>query len=173
MLQVARKDEAAFEVLVRRWERSILAFLARMLGSIDEAEDLAAETFWRVWANAPSYRPSGKFKSWLFRIAGNLARSRLRRKKILVWVGLETLPVEPTSPRLRPDELLEEDERRSAVGNALARLPERQRQAVLLRQYEQMSYREIASAMGTSVTAVETLLHRAMGNLGRDLRAGK
>ncbi len=115
----------------------------------------------------------GKFRSWLFRIAGNLARSRLRRRKILGWVGFEpSVHDRPTTMRRdRPEAPVEREEERVAVRRALQKLPARQRQAVVLRQYQGMAYQEIAVTMQTTVSAVETLLHRATVTLRGDLRS--
>ena len=78
MARGGQGDEEAFRLLVTRWERPVFAFLERMLGSREEAQDLGQETFVRVFQQARRYRAAGRFRSWLFRIAGNLARSRLR-----------------------------------------------------------------------------------------------
>ncbi len=87
MAATARGEEAAFRLLVQRWEGQVKAFLIHMLGSVEEAEDLAQDTFVQVFNKAGGYHPEGRFQSWLFRIAGNYARSRLRRRKILGWVS--------------------------------------------------------------------------------------
>ncbi|MBD3335842.1 MAG: sigma-70 family RNA polymerase sigma factor [Candidatus Eisenbacteria bacterium] len=170
MLRGAEGDEDAFALLVRRWEKAVFAFLEMMVGSPEEAQDLAQEAFLRMCRHAPRYRPSGQFRSWLFRIAGNLARSRLRRRKILRWVRFDPVLHDRLIPGDRPDAALERQERRRAVRRALGRLPERQRQALVLRQYEGLAYREIAETMETTVSAVESLLFRAMAALGKELR---
>ena len=124
---------------------------------------------------ADRYQPDGKFQSWLFRIAGNQARSRLRRRKILRWVPLSD--VHDVTPATGPDALdhlsAKDDQRR--VQAAIARLPERQREAIVLKQYQDFSYQEIADAMDTSVSSVQMLLHRAMTAMRKDLisRRGK
>ena len=92
MTLTAEGEETAFSLLVQRWEKDVLSFLIYMLGSVEEAEDLVQETFVQVFRKAGSYRAAGMFKSWLFRIAGNLARSRLRRRKILRWVSFDPAP---------------------------------------------------------------------------------
>ncbi|MFH1842467.1 MAG: RNA polymerase sigma factor [bacterium] len=169
---IAAGDENAFRLLVKRWERPVFAFLFHMLQVVDEAEDLCQETFIRVHKQAGRYRPEGKFKSWLFRIAGNLARSLLRRRKILRWVRFDAVQHDQQSSSSAPDRDLEQKQLQQIVRRALARLPDRQREAVVLRRYQDMSYREIAETLGTTSAAVESLLQRAATALRRDL-AGK
>jgi RNA polymerase sigma-70 factor (ECF subfamily) len=169
MIDYFEGDENALRILVERWERQVFAFLVRMLGSPEEAEDLCQETFISLIGTVRRYRPEGKFQSWLFRIAGNHARSRLRRRKILRWLPLTGEHEE--TPAAGPDalETMAGREQRLLVQDAVARLPERQRQALVLKQYQEMSYQEIAEAMGTTVSSVQMLLHRAMTALRKDL----
>ena len=162
-------DENALRILVERWERPVFAFLVRMLGSPEEAEDLCQDTFMKVIKAADRYRPDGKFQSWLFRVAGNQARSRLRRRKILRWLPLTDDYDNATSQGPDALDTMAGQEERDMVQEAMARLPERQRQAIVLKQYHDMSYQEIAEAMDTSVSSVQMLLHRAMTALKKDL----
>jgi RNA polymerase sigma-70 factor (ECF subfamily) len=168
----AQGDEEAFRLLVARWERPLFAFHARMLGSREEAQDLGQETFIRVFRQARRYRATGRFRSWLFRIAGNLARSRLRRRRIVAWVPFDAFRHDRAAdaPDAEASAIL--DERRRAVRDALARLPERQRQALVLRRYHDMSHQEIAETMDTTVAAVESLLSRSMTALRIHLAEG-
>jgi RNA polymerase sigma-70 factor (ECF subfamily) len=165
-------DEEAFRLLVTRWERPVFAFLERMLGSREEAQDLGQETFVRVFQQARHYRAAGCFRSWLFRIAGNLARSRLRRRRIVGWVPFDPFRHDRASDEPGAEEQTLRGERQRAVRVALARLPERQREALVLRRYHDMSQEEIAVAMGTTVAAVESLLSRAMAALRIRLTEG-
>jgi RNA polymerase sigma-70 factor (ECF subfamily) len=169
MVRAAHGDEEAFRLLVERWQQPVYAFLERMMGSREEALDLSQETFLRVYAQAQRYHPLGQFRSWLFRIAGNLARSGLRRRRIVRWVRFEPLLHDRPAAAAPPESRIEREERRADVRHALSALPERQRQAVLLRHYSEMSHREIAQAMGTTVPAVESLLQRAMVTLRGEL----
>ena len=169
MTDYVRGDENALRILVERWERPVFAFLVRMLGSPEEAEDLCQDTFIRLIKAADRYQPEGKFPSWLFRIAGNQARSRLRRRKILRWLPLSEDHDVTASGAPDPHENLVAGESRKFVQAAVARLPERQRQALILRQFQDMDYREIAAAMDTTVASVQMLLHRAMTALRTDL----
>ncbi|HPF70921.1 MAG TPA: sigma-70 family RNA polymerase sigma factor, partial [Candidatus Krumholzibacteria bacterium] len=129
MARVAAGEEAAFRLLVLRWEAQVRAFLIHMLGSLEEAEDLTQETFIKVHAQAGRYRGEGLFRSWLMRIAGNLARSRLRRRKILGWVRFDPAEHDVTDRGPTPEGNLEARERATMVRAALAALPERQREA--------------------------------------------
>ena len=170
MTDYVQGDENALRILVERWERQVFAFLVRMLGSPEEAEDLCQDTFMNLIKAAGRYQPDGKFQSWLFRIAGNQARSRLRRRKILRWLPLTNDydnapapgPGRPGHP-VRPGGAARRSRRPSPA------LPERQRQALVLKQYQDLSYQEIADAMDTTVSSVQMLLHRAMTALRKDL----
>ncbi len=168
MAQGAAGDEQAFRILVERWERPVFAFMVRMLGSREDAQDLVQETFMRMISAAGNYQASGQFQSWLFRIAGNQARSRLRRRKILRWLPFDhdrdDLPAHDASPL----EELERAEIRAEMRRCIAKLPVRQREALLLKQYQGLKYREIAEAMDLSVAAVQMLLHRAMEALRKE-----
>ena len=173
MTDYVNGDDNALRILVERWERQIFAFLFRMLGSSEEAEDLCQETFMKLIKAANRYQPDGKFQSWLFRIAGNQARSRLRRRKILRWLPLtDDYDNAPSTERDALDTLSGKEDQ-IAVQEALARLPERQRQALVLKQYQDLSYQEIADAMESSVSSVQMLLHRAMSGLRKDLTSRK
>ncbi len=169
MARTAEGDEEAFRQLVERWERPVHSFLARMLNSDEEAMDLCQEAFLRAFREAPRYRASGRFRSWFFRIAGNLARTRLRRRKIIRWLRFDQSAHELPSPSPGPDASRAREETRRLVRSSLERLPVRQRQAIVMRRYHAMSYQEIAGAMRTTVPAVESLIQRGMASLKRDL----
>ena len=172
MERISGGEEAAFRLLVDRWEREVMAFLVHMLGSPEEAEDVLQDTFVRVFRQAGRYRPEGKFKSWLFRIAGNLARSRLRRRKIIGWLSFDPARHDVATTGPAPDRDLEWSEATVAVRAAVAALPERQRQALVLHRFRGLKYREIAAAMDTTVPGVESLIQRALARL-REQLAGK
>jgi len=169
MTQTARGDEDAFRLLVARWEQPVVAFLVYMLGSIDEAQDLAQDTFLKVYDQAARYEPGGRFRSWLMRIAGNKARSTLRRRKVLRWVNFDLTSHDQAAPGDDPAQSLERQETSRRVRAAVARLPERQRQAVVLKRFQDFSYKEIAEVLDTTVPAVESLLQRAAEALRHEL----
>lgn len=169
MTRTARGDEEAFRLLVARWEQQVFAFLVHMLGSVDEAQDLAQDTFLKVYDQAPRYRPEGRFKSWMLRIAGNKARSALRRRKVLRWVNFDLTSHDKAAPGDDPGRALERQETTLQVREAVSRLPERQREAVILKRFQGLSYKEIAEVLDTTVPAVESLLQRAATALRQDL----
>lgn len=178
MVSTARGDSDAFRILMERWWPRVFAFLARALSHRADAEDLAQETFVRVYRAAPRYVPGGRFAAWLFRIAGNLARAEMRRRRVRGWLlgagapgdemVLESLPA---SHDFDADGLLANAEVRVALARALARLPERQRLAILLRHFEDMRMRNVALALGISERAAESLVARGTASLRRDLDA--
>ena len=178
MARLASGERGALEEIVGRWQAPVLRFLSRALGDPDEAADLAQETFLRVYRGAPSYAASGRFKSWLFRIAGNLARNEIRRRRVRRILSLEPLlarPEEIAEPLLGgtpgPDQRLETARLVESLGKALLKLPERQRLAVVLCRMEGMSQQEAADVIGTSPSAVEGLLWRGTTRLRGLLRS--
>lgn len=174
MARLADGDETALRLLVDRWETPVLSFLSRTLGDTEDARDLAQETFLRVYRNAAYYQAEGRFRSWLFRIAGNLGRSRLRRRKVIRWLSLNRDDGlgEPVGPRhAEADSQYEASQLRRALDASMAQLPDRQRMAFALRRFEELSYREIADALDTTEAAVESLLVRANRQMQEELRA--
>lgn len=169
MEKIAAGDEGAFRELVAEWEQPVFAFLARMLGDREEARDLAQETFVRVYEQASRYRAQGRFRSWLFRIAGNFARTALRRRRVLSWVGLDAVIETAGDARESAQQALERDERSRQLQAAIDRLPQRQKEAIVLQRFHEMSQNEVAHAMGTSVSAVESLLQRGIRALRTEL----
>lgn len=165
----AAGDQEAFGLLVARWETQVRTFLWRMTGSTEDARDLCQETFIKVFSEAGRYRRGGRFKSWLFRIAGNAARSHLRRARILSWVRFDVRAHDRPAAGGNPERQMERDRTREAVRRAIMELPVRQREAILLSRFHEMSQRDIAAAMKTTEAAVESLLRRAGESLRRKL----
>lgn len=180
MTATASGDTAAFRTLVGRWSPRVHAFLARALSQRDDAEDLAQETFVRVYRSASAYAPEGRFASWLFRIAGNLARSELRRRRVRGWFqGLPAFDDDavlaslPAPSRFDADGPLQAGETRLVLARALAQLPDRQRFAVLLHHFEGLNARDVGLALGVSEHAAESLLARGMAGLRKRLRGAR
>ena len=172
-----RGDESAFESLVGRHRDRVFRLAYRYLGDASSAEDLAQETFLRVYRSKSSWRPEAKFSTWLYRVTANacLNEIRARRARRAVEATAPTAPgggtpSEPADPAA-PDPAGEtvRAETAAVVRQAVAALDEDQRTAVLLSKYEGLSYRELADAMNRSVPAVKSLLVRARANLRRAL----
>ena len=150
-------DAAAVQALVARKLRRVLALAERMLGDASEAEDVAQETFVRVWRNAARWRPgAAKFDTWLHRVTLNLCYDRLRRRREKPMAQ----PPETADPGPAPDRGLLAADVGARVRLALQALPPRQREAIVLCHYQELGNIEAAAIMGVSVEALESLLPR-------------
>lgn len=165
--------DAALNDLMERHAPVLFNFLCRMLGNEAEAEDLAQETFVRVFQARQSYQPERKFTTWLFTIAANLARSQLRSRARRPTTSLdekpsgdgaslgETLPADQASPA----QALLAEERAIAVRTAVNQLPEDLREAIVLCEWQEFSMAEAATVLSTTVKGVESRLYRARQQL--------
>jgi RNA polymerase sigma-70 factor (ECF subfamily) len=171
MLQVKEGDAGSFELLLNKYRRPLVNYLNRMVQNQAVAEELAQEVFLRVYRARATYEPAAKFTTWLFRIATHLALNALRdsrhqrREQSVDGAGAEGQPPQLADQRANREDQLLAETRLAAVRQAVARLPEKQRAAVLLHKYEGMDYAQIADALGCSVSAVKSLLFRAYESL--------
>lgn len=155
-------DRAAARALARRLTPLAFRVAQRMLRDPAEAEDVAQEAMLRLWRAAPGWQAgTAKVSTWLYRVVVNLSTDRLRRRRS---VPLEAAP-EPEDGRPGADEGLVEADRAAALEAALQTLPERQREAVVLRHLEGLANPEIAEIMGVGVEAVESLTARGKRGL--------
>lgn len=165
MGRVAKGDEAAYRLLSRRHVPAMLGLARRILGNAADAEDVVQEAMLRVWTHAPRWEPLAAFRTWLTRIVVNLC---LDRKRKAPWVDLEAAG-EIADPAPHAGDEAERNERDRLVDQAIGQLPDRQRTAIVLTYGEGMSNAEVAEVMGTTVSAVETLLVRGKQGLRRAL----
>lgn len=157
LTRVAEGDPAAVRALVARKLPRLMALAQRMLGDVAEAEDVAQETFVRAWRQAPTWRTGhARFDTWLHRVALNLCYDRLRRRREVATAE----PPEQVDEGPRPDRGLEAQDTGRRVAAAMAALPDRQREALALCHYQELSNIEAAAVMGVSVEALESLLAR-------------
>lgn len=168
LARVGARDPGAVRALVARKLPRLLALATRLLGDRMEAEDVAQEAFIRIWKQAPRWKTGeARFDTWLHRVALNLCYDRLRGRR---EEPADALPDEP-DPQPRADARLETRERDARVRDALAALPPRQREALVLHYYQELSNIEAAGLMGITVDALESLLSRARRNLRAQLAA--
>jgi RNA polymerase sigma-70 factor (ECF subfamily) len=164
--RVGAQDPAAVRTLVSRKLPRLLALATRMLGDRMEAEDVAQEAFVRIWKQAPQWQEGeARFDTWIHRVALNLCYDRLRGRR---EDPVADLPDE-VDPQPLPDLQLEARARDERVRAALAALPVRQREALVLNYYQELSNIEAAALMGITVDALESLLARARRNLRAQL----
>ncbi len=167
--RAGRGESGAVETLVRRHLGRIAGMARRVLGDAAEAEDVAQETFLQLWRNAGKWRDQdAQIGTWLHRVALNLCYDRLRKRGR--WVGEEAAMNIPSSVPHAANTILAA-QRAEAVNAALALLPERQRAAIALCHYEDMSNIEAAAALNVSVDALESLLARGRRALKAALSA--
>lgn len=164
---VARDDASAVRRLVARKLPRLLALAVRMLGDRMEAEDVAQEAFVRIWKQAPHWREGeARFDTWLHRVAMNLCYDRLRMRREVPDEAPEDLAREDAAPGPSgPEATLEARQHGARVRQALAALPPRQREALVLTYYQELSNAETAGLMGVTVDALESLLVRARRNV--------
>ena len=165
MRRVAGGDQPAFRLLAQRCVPQAIALARRFLGNTADAEEVVQEAMLRVWTTAPRWRPEARFRTWLYRVVVNLCLNRKRRAPFasLAEAG------EPADPRPDAAAQLEQGQRDRAIADAIARLPDRQRAAILLTYHEGLGNAEAAAVLGTTRSAIETLLVRAKQSLRRQL----
>jgi RNA polymerase sigma-70 factor, ECF subfamily len=167
-------DLESFNQLILRWERPIYALAYRVIGREEDARDVVQETFLRAFRALPGFKGQAKFSSWLYRIALNLCRDwiRRRRRSPLVELPEGVDPIELATER-GPVETVEDlasrKELSEAVAQAMSLLPEEQRTAIILKEYHGMTFQEIADLQGCPLSTVKTRLYQGLSVLRRNL----
>ena len=161
-------DKCAFSRLVEAYQTPVYNLCYRVLGNPHDAEEAAQETFLRAYTRLSSYDPARSFKTWLLSIAHHYCIDRLRRRR-LTWLSLDDEPALDTamwrSVAPTPEEVVMRRERDGDVQALLSALPLKDRSALIMRYWYDLSYEEIAAATDTTVSAVKSRLHRARGTL--------
>ncbi|MBN1453743.1 MAG: sigma-70 family RNA polymerase sigma factor [Anaerolineales bacterium] len=152
-------DRNAFSELVHTHAQGVLNVVYRMCGDIQIAEDAAQETFIQAWVRLQSYRPQASFRNWLYRIAVNTAIDMLRKEKRILPGAVEDLNLTDSGPG--PETLVTNFERTEMVQEAVLALPDASRAVLVLREYEGLSYQEIAEALDIPVGTVMSRLNYA------------
>jgi len=167
MQRIGRGDQRAYRELVDRYLTGITRFALRTLGDRAEAEEVAQETFLRLWTEASSFEPRAQPKTWLYRIARNQCIDRLRKRKSH---GQHVELSERSAGEDRPSALFVRKQTAERVEQALATLPDRQREAITLVHYEGLSGAEACEILDVSPEALESLLARGRRSLREQLR---
>jgi RNA polymerase sigma-70 factor (ECF subfamily) len=167
-------DGEAFGEIVRRWERPIFALSLGMLGSAEDARDATQETFLSAFRNLRGFRGDARVSSWLHRIAVNQCITRQRRRKVRAETALEdgeqgqegsgellAVPATEASPA----RVAESRERTAAVRRAVGALPPELREVILMKEFEELTFQEIADALDIPLSTVKSRLYRALGQL--------
>ncbi len=167
MSAIRAGDRQAYAQVVNNHVRPVNRYIVRMLGSHSDSEDIAQETFLRLWTQAHTWQPDkAGLSTWLHRIAHNLCIDYLRRDKSAVTSEY----LDEYAARESPEKSLAQDSNLQALEQALRQLPERQRSALILTHYQGLANREVAQIMDISVDALESVLARTRRSLKAQLQ---
>jgi len=180
MAQLAEGSNVAFEELLSRYETPVITFCYAFMRSREGAEDIAQETFLRVFRNSRRYQPVAKFTTWLYKIAANLCINELKKGKLRQSLSLD----EPAGPDPEGTKIIEriasgdpsplnEVERHEAqalIGKAIHHLPDDQRTTLIMVEYHHMPHQDIAEILGVTVSAIKMRVKRARETLRETLK---
>jgi RNA polymerase sigma-70 factor (ECF subfamily) len=171
MLRVQEGHTASFDLLVERYKDRLFNYLLRMVGNRDEAEEIAQEAFVKAYIHAGKYRTIAKFSTWLYTIATNLVRNRMRSRsrapKIYsLWSnrqsdGEEEKTIDIVDPGRSPEEKINDAQLSEIISEAIQKIPEKYRTSFVLREINQLSYEEIAAVTGLKLGTVRSRINRA------------
>jgi RNA polymerase sigma-70 factor (ECF subfamily) len=177
MIQFQAGTVEAYDILVDRYQDALTSYVYRFLGDVKECEDLLQETFLRVYRNRHSYRPIAKFSTWLYTIAGNLARSEYRKRKRRQVYSLQSISrddeeyeIDIPDESFLPDRYAESQIQDEHIQAALLKISEEFREVVVLRDIQQLSYDEIARITGLPMGTVKSRINRGRTKLQELLR---
>ncbi|HEV7503540.1 MAG TPA: RNA polymerase sigma factor [Thermoanaerobaculia bacterium] len=178
LAKVAAGDVDAFASLVESHQERLLRLCERLLGDAEEARDAAQDVFLKAYRKAADVRPQGQVYTWLYRIAVNHCLNKLRRRKLVRFLRLDS-PTDEDSPAFDPPDraadpaaTLDARRRWQATRTAIGKLPENQRAVLVLVRFEGLSYKQVAEVLGITEGAVESRLVRAMRRLEAAQEAG-
>ncbi len=169
-------EKRAFGELVNRYHVRLLNFIYRTIGDRDRAEDLVQETFIRVYRHLHRFDQTKKFSTWLYTIAGNLAKNELRnrsRNPLVLFQAIkgtwdsDNRPLEWEDNTYRPDDLFRKRHLKETIDRAVAELPDHHRIVFVLRELEGKTYEEIADITGVNLGTVKSRLNRARNNFAQ------
>lgn len=159
-------DEYAFDEIVKRYKDRLLNFVFRFIGQIDESEDIVQDTFLKVYKNKNSYVNIARFSTWIYTIAGNLAKTELRKRKrrrifSISRMGIDDKEFELPSTARTPEENTESLFNEKLIQNAIQKLPDKFRTVIILRDIQELSYDEISKIIGVPLGTIKSRVNRA------------
>lgn len=161
-----RGDLYAFDLIVKRYKDQLLNFIYRFVGSQEEAEDIVQETFLRVYRKRKAYKRIAKFSTWIYTIAGNLARTELRRRKrrklfSVTDMGFEDRDYEITDDALSPEREVHGVMQEEIIQKEIEQLSPKFREVIILRDIQELSYEEISKIIKVPIGTVKSRVNRA------------
>jgi len=163
LLEAVRNQEnkSAFELIVHRYDNKVFGLCFRILNSREEAEDIAQEVFIKLWEQPDDWQPKAKFSTWLFRVTTNRCLNRLRFLKLKSFISFNSEVEEyPSSDEKSPEAEYIFSENSFLFHQFFLKLPARQKAALHLRYWEDLSVKEVAGVLGITVKSVESLIYR-------------
>jgi RNA polymerase sigma-70 factor (ECF subfamily) len=171
MLRVQEGHTASFDLLVERYKDRLFNYLLRLVGNRDDAEEIAQEAFVKAYIHAEKYKTIAKFSTWLYTIATNLVRNRMRSRSrapqmFSLWSkrgseGEEERPIDIVDPNRTPEDTINDTELGEIINKAIEQIPEKYRVSFVLREINQLSYEEIAAVTGLKLGTVRSRINRA------------
>lgn len=180
MSQLAQGSHFAFEELLSRYETAVITFCYAFMRSREASEDIAQETFMRVFRNSARYQPVAKFTTWLYKIAANLCINELKKGKLRQSISLhESAGPDPDGTKVieriasgqdSPLTDVEKLEAKVLIGKAIDHLPDDQRTTLIMVDFHHMQYQDIAEILGVTVSAIKMRVKRARETLRETLK---
>lgn len=170
-----RGDLYAFDLIVKRYKDQLLNFVYRFVGSQEEAEDIVQETFLRVYRKRKAYKRIAKFSTWIYTIAGNLARTELRRRKrrklySVTDMGYENKDYEISDEGLSPESHVNEIIQEEIIQKEINKLSPKFREVIVLRDVQELSYEEISKIIKVPIGTVKSRVNRGRLKLQKKLK---
>ena len=167
--------EKAFEILIQRFKNVLINYVYRFLGDYDSCTDVVQDTFIKVYRYKDNYNSSAKFSTWIYTIAGNLARTEYQRKRrrnlfSINSYGEENKTFEISDESNRPDITADANMKREIIQKALLKVRESNREAVILRDIQELSYEEISEILGIEIGTVKSRINRGRAELQKYLK---
>jgi RNA polymerase sigma-70 factor (ECF subfamily) len=168
-------NEKAFEILIQRFKNQLINYVYRFLGDYDSCVDVVQETFIKVYRYKDNYSSVAKFSTWVYTIAGNLAKTEYKRKRrrnlfSINSYGEENKTYEIPDESFRPDIAVDANIKREIIQKALLKIRDSYREAVILRDVQELSYEEIAEILGIEVGTVKSRINRGRAELQKYLK---